>query len=63
MKRLVLFSLKSFTGPFIVTLLISMFMLILQFFWVYIDDLMGKGLSVWVILELLVYVSAGIVPL
>lgn len=40
-----------------------MFMLILQFFWVYIDDLMGKGLSVWVILELLVYVSAGIVPL
>ena len=63
MKRLVLFSLKSFTGPFIVTLLISMFMLILQFFWVYIDDLMGKGLSVWVILELLMYVSAGIVPL
>lgn len=40
-----------------------MFMLILQFFWVYIDDLMGKGLSVWVILELLLYVSAGIVPL
>ncbi len=63
MKRIVLFSLKSFTGPFIVTLLISIFMLILQFFWVYIDDLMGKGLSVWVILELLVYVSAGIIPM
>ncbi len=45
------------------TLLISMFMLILQFFWVYIDDLMGKGLSVWVILELLMYVSAGIIPM
>ncbi len=40
-----------------------MFMLILQFFWVYIDDLMGKGLSVWVILELLLYVSAGIIPM
>jgi lipopolysaccharide export system permease protein len=63
LKRLVLFSLKSFTGPFIVTLLISMFMLILQFFWVYIDDLMGKGLSVWVILELLMYVSASLIPL
>jgi lipopolysaccharide export system permease protein len=63
LKRIVLFSLKSFTGPFIVTLLISIFMLILQFFWVYIDDLMGKGLSVWVILELLVYVSAGIIPM
>jgi lipopolysaccharide export system permease protein len=40
-----------------------MFMLILQFFWVYIDDLMGKDLSVWVILELLLYVSASIIPL
>lgn len=45
------------------TLLISMFMLILQFFWLYIDDLMGKGISVLVILELLFYVSASIIPL
>ncbi|MEN9968523.1 MAG: hypothetical protein RIR94_701 [Bacteroidota bacterium] len=40
-----------------------MFMLILQFFWVYIDDLMGKDLGVLVILELLFYVSASILPL
>ncbi|MEY5001078.1 MAG: hypothetical protein RLZZ211_1114 [Bacteroidota bacterium] len=40
-----------------------MFMLIMQFFWVYIDDLMGKGLNVWVILELLMYVSASLIPL
>jgi len=40
-----------------------MFILIMQFFWVYIDDLMGKGLSIWVILELLVYVSASLIPL
>lgn len=40
-----------------------MFMLILQFFWLYIDDLMGKGISVLVILELLFYVSASIIPL
>lgn len=38
-------------------------MLILQFTWVYIDDLMGKGLSAWVILELMFYVSASIIPL
>jgi lipopolysaccharide export system permease protein len=38
-------------------------MLILQFFWVYIDDLMGKDLGVLVILELLFYVSASILPL
>ena len=35
----------------------------MQFFWVYIDDLIGKGISIWVILELIFYVSAGIVPL
>jgi lipopolysaccharide export system permease protein len=40
-----------------------MFMLIMQFFWKYIDDLMGKGIEVSVILELLLYVSASLIPL
>lgn len=35
----------------------------MQFFWKYIDDMMGKGLSAGVVLELLFYVSASIVPL
>jgi len=35
----------------------------MQFFWLYIDDLMGKGLSIFVILELLFYVSASLIPL
>jgi lipopolysaccharide export system permease protein len=38
-------------------------MLIMQFFWKYIDDLMGKGISATVILELLFYVSASLIPL
>jgi len=40
-----------------------MFILVMQFFWKYIDDLMGKGLSIKVILELLFYVSADLIPL
>lgn len=63
MKRLTYFSLRSFIGPFIVTFVISMFILIMQFFWLYIDDLMGKGIEIIVILELLFYVSAGLIPL
>lgn len=63
MKRLTVFSIRSFAGPFLVTLAISMFMLIMQFFWKYLDDLMGKGLSTWVILELLIYISASLIPL
>ena len=45
------------------TFAISMFILIMQFFWKYIDDLMGKGLSIAVIVELLFYVSASLIPL
>ena len=40
-----------------------MFILVMQFLWKYIDDLMGKGLGTWVILELLFYVSASLIPL
>lgn len=40
-----------------------MFMLIMQFFWKYIDDLMGKGLGIGILLELLFYVSASLIPL
>lgn len=38
-------------------------MLLMQFFWKYIDDFMGKGLSLAILLELIVYVTAGLVPL
>jgi lipopolysaccharide export system permease protein len=35
----------------------------MQFLWKYIDDLVGKGLDVSVIVELMFYASAGLVPL
>src|SRR5690554_797682 len=63
MKKLVVFFIKSFVGPFLATFFISIFMLIMQFLWKYIDDLMGKGLEIIVILELLFYVSASLLPL
>ncbi len=40
-----------------------MFILIMQFLWKYIDDLMGKGIDTLVVLELLFYVSASLIPL
>lgn len=40
-----------------------MFMLVMQFLWKYIDDLMGKGLDLLVVIELLFYVSASLLPL
>lgn len=38
-------------------------MLVMQFLWKYIDDLMGKGLELNIIIELLFYVSASLLPL
>lgn len=57
MKKLHLFVLKSFIGPFVATFFISMFVLIMQFLWRYIDDLCGKRLEWSVIAHLVFYVS------
>ncbi|MDG1158337.1 MAG: LptF/LptG family permease [Flavobacteriales bacterium] len=61
MKKLALLLLKSFIGPFIVTFLIALFILDMQFLWVYVDELMGKGLENMVIIELMIYASARLV--
>lgn len=45
------------------TFFIVMFILLMQFLWKYIDDLVGKGLEWKVIAELLVYASANLVPM
>ena len=63
MKKFNLFFVKSFLGPFLFTFLISIFLLLMQFLWKYIDDLVGKGLDGIVIAELLFYAAARFVPL
>ena len=40
-----------------------MVLLIMQFVFIHIDDMVGKGLSTWVILKLLFYISASLVPM
>jgi lipopolysaccharide export system permease protein len=54
---------KSFAGPFVATFFISMFVLIMQFLWLHIDDLVGKGLDWTIIAQLLFYASMTLVPL
>ena len=63
MKKLHQFIIKSYLGPFVMTLFISLFILLMQFLWKYIDDLVGKGLEWNVIGELLFYASATLVPM
>jgi lipopolysaccharide export system permease protein len=54
---------RTFAGPFILTFFIVLFILVMQFLWVYMDDLVGKGLEWYVITELLLYASASFVPM
>ena len=63
MKKLDRFIIKSFVGPFIAILLVVVFILVMQFLWLYIDELVGKGLSFKVILEFLAWGSATMLPL
>ena len=62
MKKLDRFILKSFIGPFVAILFIVIFILVMQFLWLYIDELVGKGLQFKVILEFLMWGSCQVLP-
>jgi lipopolysaccharide export system permease protein len=63
MKKLHKLVLSSYIGPFVATFFLALFILLMQFLWKYIDDLVGKGLEWYIIGELLFYSSATFVPL
>ena len=63
MKKIDQFIIKSFVGPFFAILLVVIFVLLMQFLWLYIDELVGKGLSMKVILEFLGWGCATLLPL
>jgi lipopolysaccharide export system permease protein len=62
-KKLDKLIIGSFIGPFIATFFITLFVLVLQFFWLYIDDIVGKGLDLFTIGTFVLYVCTTLVPL
>ncbi len=62
-KKLDILIIKAFIGPFVATFFITLLVLIMQFFWLWIDDFVGKGLSTGIILEFTWYQTAALVPL
>jgi lipopolysaccharide export system permease protein len=63
MKKIDLFMIRSFIGPLILTFFIVLIIFILQFLWMYVDELAGKGLEPKVLAELLFQFSLTFVPL
>jgi len=62
-KKLDKLVIKTFLGPFVATFFVTWFVLLMQFLWKYIDDLVGKGLDLHIILELITYTSASLITL
>ncbi|MCB9277212.1 MAG: LptF/LptG family permease [Lewinellaceae bacterium] len=63
MKKVDNLLLTSFLPPFFVTFMIAMFVLVMQVLWLYIDDIAGKGLGFFLIMELLAYKCVALIPM
>lgn len=63
MKTIHKLVLKAYLGPMILTFFIVMFVLMMNIVWRYIDELVGKGLSAGIIIELMTYFMANMLPL
>ena len=55
--------LQGFLPMFLMTFCICLFLVMMQFLWRYIDELVGKGLEISVIGELFFYAALTMVPM
>ncbi len=63
MKKIDKLLFSSFFGPFAVSFGIALFVLVMQFLWLYIDEIAGKGVSILVLFELIGYLSISTFPM
>ena len=62
-KKLDIFILKSFLGLFSGTFFICLFIFMMQFLWRYVDELVGKGLEIGVLVQFFFYSALTLIPL
>jgi len=55
--------LQSYLGPYLLSFFIAQFVLVMQFLWKHIDDILGKGFSVIDLLELISYFAVTQIPM
>lgn len=63
LKRLDIFILKNFLTMFAATFVICLFVVVMEFLFRYVDELIGKGLSVWILMQFLYYSAKTLIPL
>lgn len=62
-KRLDSYMLQIFLPLFLMTFAICLFMVLMQFLWKYVSDMVGKGLELGVILEMFWYAALNLIPM
>ena len=55
--------LQTFLPLFFMTFGICLFIVLMQFLWKYVDDMVGKGLEISVLAELFMYAALSLMPL
>ncbi len=53
----------GFIGPYFLSFFVAEFVLIMQFLWKFVDKIIGKGISLFQIMELLFFVSVKLIPM
>lgn len=61
-KKLDIFTLKSFSLLFVGTFFICLFIFMMQFLWRYVDEMVGKGLEMSVLVQFFFYSALTLVP-
>ena len=62
-KKIDIYLLKQFLGLLLITFVICILILLLQFVWLHVRDLVGKGVEVSVLAEFFIYAVVSVVPL
>jgi len=63
MKKIDKLIITSYIGPFIVAFGVALFVLVMQFLWLYIDEIAGKGVNILTMMELIGYMSISTFPM
>ena len=62
-RKIDIYLLRNFLGLFMATFFIAIFILLMQFMWMHVNDLVGKGIEISVLAEFFIYATASVVPL
>ena len=62
-RKIDIYLLRNFLGLFLATFFIAIFILLMQFMWMHVNDLVGKGIGIGVLSEFFLYATASVVPL